>query len=1278
MNDPVAAQQAGIRVQLNALADTALPKNPAQLAEQVIREKWGLAIDGQTAQLVTLHYDYWLRAEADGSHLGRVASAQSLVQVLLANYQTVGDGRFGESAFGLYTPPDVGPAVRLMDTPEPTDDHRTYEGIYRRTVPQAYGPQTQLNLRPADFKRWVWQLFFDELYQKYLDETWPTDAVILGRAAYALRTSTKAAFVIAACLQHQERSLSDQGLDLAMQAAGLAPGQGWEHLTMARLQAPTRVPAGIEVSRLRVYRYSATDIWCFRARSSGRMLMYIPGNSSPLHEFSDVSHLRRWLVGQGQSEQTRQALAAHFAEDDRPDGTFHAGVLTALEGMAQYPQQHRLGKEAGLFNNDGYWDPADYIGFDRPPSSTDPFAQMVLCMKQAAQASARTIRSDAQVNRDNLAAVVEPIVQWVNRFGPLALFVPGGEGILALAGLIDAGLGLGQALEGETASQRSQGAVRTVFGLLNALPLAAEVAALDREGAQAHVLIEPESEAASIAKLPVGTALNRVELLRGIAAPPGTFTDEVLAQIGRVSAVDDDMLRLIQAGRAPTPLLADTVARFRLDQEVAGLADTPAARATLFEERYRVSQTSEQPWVRWFARQYPDLPTAAVEQMLDRYGVDLNAALDANEARRLFRQLDGKARQYQQHVRLNRAYEGLYLKSVSHKETDILALHSMEHLPGWPKGVRIEVHEASSTGRVLDRVGPLDTLDCRRLIKVGEAYQPYSLSPKAGTGANLYDAIAGVLTGDERAALQLPVEAPGIGLQFKVGQQPLSRSQLTLGLGRMDSGLPFEAQGLRGGGFPDTPQGQALTHAMMSSQIKDLYPTMPRAEVDALLLQLGSGAQAYIDRVKQQFLQLYEDLEVWLEKVAEDIDHMDVHFLQMGDPGTAGMTEAELAQRNAQQVQDTIDYERDSRGELADELIAILQKRAPEAGSHYAGDAVSGFTMDLNNEDFHCLPALNLRFNDVVGLHMQNLQMVERESLNGFFQAFPNLRTLTLEKTDLRIANAAGQWQGVLPSVIPQLQHLTVLNLRMTHLTFAEDNAGLFSSLVNLQVLDLSDNPLVVPPVVLGLDQLQVFRLNNTGIRTCPVGIREQPYMTLLDLRNNQIRRVPQAILNQAIARDRVLLWNNPITDEDTLRRLIVHRQQTGINLWLSSPTLQYSEATGWLHGVPAPQGQAMLQLWQRLLLKPRGNRFLAAINALTLTADFQIDYLALQARVWTLLTEADASPQLWRRLTQGMPVPTGIFDNPYAVFTALEDRARVYRDWVALGRPFPVEPGEP
>lgn len=1261
-----------IKEELRALAETALPQTPSQYGEQLIRDKWGADLDPLATQLVTLHYDDWLRSEHDGSHRGRVASSQSLVQVLLSNYQTVGDGRFGETAFGLYTPPDVGPTVQIMEGAEPTDDHRTYEGIYRRTVPQTYGPQTQIKLQPAEFKRWVWTLFFDEKYQAYVDQTWPSDRVITGSLACPLRTSTKAAFVMTAWLQRQEHCLTEKGLRLAMQAAGLPPGQTWGGLTIARLQAPTRLSSQIEASRLKIYRYTATDIWCYRDRTTGRIVMYVPGNSSPLHEFNDRHHLHRWVVTQGKGAETRQALASHFAAEDRRDGTFHAGVITALEGMAIYPDQRRLTREAGFFNNDGYWDPADYIGVDLAPSATDPFAQLVLTMKQAAQASVASIRNDAQVNRDNLSAFIEPIVQWVSQFGPLALFVPGGEGLMALAGLIDAGYGLEQAIDGETASERSQGVTRIVFGVLNALPLAAGVASIGREGVEEGVLIEErivgESPSGSIADSAVSAIQTRVDLLRGIGAPAGTFSDEVLAQIGRVSAVDDDMLRLMQAGRAPTPLLADTIQRFRIDQDVAGLADSAAARSELFNSRYQALQASEHEWVRLFQRQYPDLPKAAVEQMLDRYGVDFTAAPEAEQARKLFRQLDSKARQYGRHVRLNRAYEGLYLRSVSSPETDTLALHSLQNLPGWPKGLRIEVREGSLAGRLLDRSGSLASLDCRVVVRSAEGYRVHG-----AVVGDFYEGIAGVLSMEERSAMGLSSADPGAQLKLKIGERPLSRSALILGMDRMDSGLPFEAQGLKGGGYPDTPQNAALTRQVLRLQVRDIYPEFSDGEAEALLQRMGNGARQHLDELRRQLHQLYTDIDNWIDQVGVDVDEMDVPFLEMGAPEAQGMTHAQLAAHNARLIQDTLRQESATRGELADELIDIWRKRAPQPGSRYAGNHVDGFLMNLSHEEYHRLPTLSVRFNDVVELDLQNFHVAEFQTLDGFLQCFPNLRSLSLQDTELRFFNTDGDLESELPPAIAQLQHLTSLNLRGTQLAFRETTAAQLSSLTNLQSLDLSDNPLGVPPVVLGMDQLRTLNLNNTGITRCPVGIMDQPYLTTLDLRNNQIRRVPQAVLNQAIARDRVLLWNNPLDDEDTLQRLVVHRQRTGINLWLSAPGHDYSNPAAWLHGMDEGPRHARLEVWQRLALRPQGGRLLGTINTLSLTADYRVGYLDLRARVWHLLTQADASEELWGRLTQDVPLPEGAFDNPFAAFTALEDRARLYADWVTLGRPFPA-----
>ncbi|MFJ2689997.1 dermonecrotic toxin domain-containing protein [Pseudomonas sp. NPDC087336] len=1277
-----------MRNELKAVLDVTLPQTPSQFGEHLIKGKWGQGIDPQTAMLVTLDYNYKGHPARDGVQQGQVASSQSLLQALLLNHQAVGDGRFAENAFGLYTPPETGPSVQIVQNVDEFADHgsgnhQTYEGIYRRTIPQTYGPLTQISVRPADFKKWVWELDLQAVYKTYLDQAWPSDEVVVGTASCALRTSAKAAFVMTAWLQRHELRLSEKGLALAMQAAGLPVDQPWETLKIEQLQAPTRMPPKVKASRLKLYRYTATDIWVFRGAASDRVLVYIPGNSSPLHEFTDVSQLHQWVVKQGSAEDTKQALASHFTEDDRQDGTFHAGVLTALDGMAMYPKKHWLTNNAGFFNNDGYWDPADYIGFDDQAPETDPFAQLVLAMKRAARNSATTIRDDAQVNRDNLSAVVEPIVQWVNLFGPLALFVPGGEGVLALAGLIDAGYGLDQAINGDTADKRSQGITRTVFGVLNALPLFAEAASIGHAGAGeegsfkvgegARESSKP-SEAgpvsgADISQAPVLPLPSRTDLLRGIGAPAGTFSDEVLAQIARVSAVDDDMLRLMQAGRAPTPLLADTIDRFRIDQEVAGLADSPAARAQLFDRRYQQLQKTENEWVRLFQREYPDLPTAAVEQMLDRYGVDLTALPDVIEAKRLFSQLDSKARQYQQHVRLNRAYEGLYLRSVANPESHCLALHSLKNLPGWPEGLRIEVREGSIVGRLLDRSGPLDTTDCRTVIRSGEGYLHNGLS----TQPDFYEAVVEILSGDECSALGLTSKTPAAQLEVKVNDRLLSRSELALGLARMDSRLSFEPQGLRGGAFPGTVQNEGLTHHMMRLHLKEIYPEFSNEDADLLIQQLGGDVLAHISSVNLQMQQLHVDMDTWMMQVWVDVYHTDIPFLRAGEPEAAGLTVRQIALHNFDLLQRTAASEQHTRQELADELIAIFQKRDPQQGSNYSGNHTQGFTMNMSHEDYYRLPELNVRFNDVVNLNLQHFHLMERQTLNGFFESFPNLRILNLQDTDLRLPNVNGQLESVLPPVIPQLQHLTSLNLRSTHLTFSENTAGQLSQLVNLQALDLSDNPLDIPPVVLGMNQLRSLNLRNTRITRCPVGIMDQPYLTTLDLRDNQIQRVPQAVLDQAIAPDRVLLWNNPLTDEDTLQRLVTHRQQTGINLWLSAPRPEYSEPTVWLAGIEAQQSGPLLQVWHSVALKPRGMRLLGTVNTLTLTPDFLVNYPDLQARVWQLLAQADAWDGLWDQLTLNPPMPGGAFNNPIAVFSALEDRARLYANWVAMGQPFPV-----
>ena len=76
------------------------------------------------------------------------------------------------------------------------------------------------------------------------------------------------------------------------------------------------------------------------------------------------------------------------------------------------------------------------------------------------------------------------------------------------------------------------------------------------------------------------------------------------------------------------------------------------------------------------------------------------------------------------------------------------------------------------------------------------------------------------------------------------------------------------------------------------------------------------------------------------------------------------------------------------RAELADEMIAIWQRRAPQEESHYSGSYLDGFTMNMDFEDYHRLPGLNVRLDDVTELSMRGFHLFERETLNDFLENF--------------------------------------------------------------------------------------------------------------------------------------------------------------------------------------------------------------------------------------------------------------------------------------------------
>ncbi len=224
-----------------------------------------------------------------------------------------------------------------------------------------------------------------------------------------------------------------------------------------------------------MYGYTATDLLCLHDAVSGLVLLYIPGNASPLHEFSDKKAMLDWFANQCRTPRTRDALQGHFALADREDGLSYSGLHTALCGLGSYPAPYHLDSNRPGFTAQGIWPPQDYINYKvkdySPLIEGDLFLSLARRQKQRSYQDAHfIITSDSEVTKAKWRGYLNSAI---NVLGPLALVVPELAPLFALGGIAQFGLGLDQAIHAKNARQSAEGIGTSVFGVLNALPLVA-------------------------------------------------------------------------------------------------------------------------------------------------------------------------------------------------------------------------------------------------------------------------------------------------------------------------------------------------------------------------------------------------------------------------------------------------------------------------------------------------------------------------------------------------------------------------------------------------------------------------------------------------------------------------------------------------------------------------------------------------------------------------------------------------------------------------------------
>lgn len=411
--------------------------------------KWlrqqGHDLDPDQTDVVTLHY-FGNQAVVD--------QQLSLTQALLSNWQGESDvlrkifsghwaGAFPQGQLTIVDHlPDIGQVNAALS-------FSVFNGVFRKTNPPRYDSTTHLPVDVEAMQRFISNLDFHKLFEGELNTYWD-------KTRKTHPQSLRISFIAACNKQVQEGSLSDAGRQLAWQAAGLMP-----------------MASGLEVKPLNVYGYSATDIIYITAPAQPQVLLYLPGNSSPFHEFAGMNALKDWFGEQCRDSGKRQRLRQYFKVADTPDGLEFSGLDTALDGLGAYPHFHTRSPNRPGFTADGPWSPRDYVNYKphkySPTLEGDLFEALTLRQRKRSYADADTeITTNGQVTEARWRGY---LVTSINLVAPLALVVPELIPLLAAGGIAQFGLGIDEVINGKTLEDKADGVDNITFGLLNAAPL---------------------------------------------------------------------------------------------------------------------------------------------------------------------------------------------------------------------------------------------------------------------------------------------------------------------------------------------------------------------------------------------------------------------------------------------------------------------------------------------------------------------------------------------------------------------------------------------------------------------------------------------------------------------------------------------------------------------------------------------------------------------------------------------------------------------------------------
>ncbi|MNO75286.1 putative E3 ubiquitin-protein ligase ipaH4.5 [compost metagenome] len=714
------------------------------------------------------------------------------------------------------------------------------------------------------------------------------------------------------------------------------------------------------------------------------------------------------------------------------------------------------------------------------------------------------------------------------------------------------------------------------------------------------------------------------ELLRRLGSGLAEVDEQTAHDVLQATGYDDNRLRRLhlEEGQAPARLL-DALQRRQLHQRY------PRLKGAAFEQHFIEKQSAPSLAEQVLQRDFPGLTARGakeivqqadellVERMVDQQRVPLALA---EQARWLLRD-----------SRLDRACAGFSQPEAVNADTECMAFGLLGEWLNWPDTLRVELHEAAQSALPLARMGAQSATEIRVIAKGPEGYQALDGSGAPLPGANNNDSLMQALfrqLGDtQRQALGDAGQSAAQLAQALAQRAFAQRDALPglLGMAPVDGRVrPPVRLGDGRLGYPLSGGGESSTEALRQA-IRRLFPSFTDAQVEEFIASAGRQGMTPWQRYfhhQDQLRILESTLGNWRRESASPVQ----------------------AVRRA--------------------WVARVIRRAWQRQNR---DTHGNLQLFIHGWRVGALPSLPevVDFSHITRLSLRNMSLLDIEP--GFLQRFSRVRSL-----DLR-----GNLLTAVPAGIEQLVELGELNLSDNHIALTSEGSQHIAALHRLVSLDLHGNLLGRAPDVRVLFRLRSLSLRMTGLRALPLALLESPSLTLIDLRENAISELPDAVL-QLLGRDpgRVYLHDNPLSPQAIrqLRALLESRAETVMPVREHDQSL-VDERLRWLEGVAPSDEARRLAQWSRLAAEEGAQDLFRFFADFSRSGDFRRQPHEMSRRVWAIIEACELNGEVREAVFQQAAGPRSCADQMLLILSALEVRTLVAQRAAGLQGVYAMRP---